>query len=56
MVFDISSVLFNSIFVIIIVAQENILLSLIFIVWIVVFIIVQYFLYRWNYPYEVYVN
>jgi len=56
LVFDISSVLFNSIFVIIIVAQENILLSLIFIVWIVVFIIVQYFLYRWNYPYEVYVN
>ncbi|MFZ2718641.1 MAG: ABC transporter ATP-binding protein [Candidatus Absconditicoccaceae bacterium] len=55
-VFDISSVLFNSIFVLIIVSQENLSLSVIFIVWIVVFIVVQYFLYKWNYPYEVYVN
>ena len=55
-IFEISSVLFNSIFILIIVGQENIILSVIFFVWIIIFTLVQYFLYKRNYPYEIYVN
>jgi len=55
-VFDILSILFNVVFVLIIVGLENAYLSWIFLWWIIIFVIVQYFLYRWNYPYQIAVN
>ncbi|MFA5747802.1 MAG: ABC transporter ATP-binding protein [Candidatus Absconditabacterales bacterium] len=55
-VYDISNIVFNSIFVLIIVGLQNIYFSIIFFVWMIIFITVQYFLYKRNYPYEIQAN
>lgn len=55
-VFDISSILVSSVFVIIASSFYNFYFGLIFFVWIIVFAIFQYYSYKRNYPYEVKVN
>jgi ATP-binding cassette subfamily B protein len=52
-VFDISNIVFNGIFIIIVIGMKNIYLSLILFTWIIIFIAIQYFLYKRNYPYEI---
>ncbi len=55
-VFDISSILLNIIFILVIIGMQNIYLSLILFVWIIIFMVVQYFLYKMNYSYEIEAN
>lgn len=55
-VFDISTLLFNSIFILITLGLQNIYLSMILLVWIIIFCVVQYFLYKRNYAYEIKAN
>jgi hypothetical protein len=52
-VFDISSIVFNSIFILIVIGIQNIYFSVILLAWIIIFMIVQYRLYKRNYPYEI---
>lgn len=52
-VFDISSIVLNNIIIFIIVWLQNIYLSFILLAWMSIFIIVQYRLYKRNYPYEI---
>lgn len=56
LVFDISNILFNSIFIIIVIGIQNIYLSAILLAWIVIFVSIQYFFYKRNYPYEIQSN
>jgi len=55
-VFDISNIAFNAIVVLVIIGLQNIWLSVVFFAWLVIFIVIQYFLYKWNYPNEVQAN
>jgi ABC-type multidrug transport system fused ATPase/permease subunit len=55
-VFDISNIAFNAIVVLIIIGMQNIWLSVVFFVRLVIFILIQYFLYKRNYPNEVEAN
>lgn len=55
-VFSISSMIVTSLFIVIASGLQNFYYGLIFFVWIVVFIVVQYLLYKRNYPYEIKVN
>ena len=55
-VLDLSAIIFNSIFITIVVGLENIYFSLIFVSWITLFTIIQYYLYKRNYPYEIRAN
>ncbi len=55
-VFDISTLLFNSIFILITLGLQNIYLSMILLAWIIIFCVVQYFLYKRNYAYEIKAN
>lgn len=54
--FEIAPIILNLIFILIIIGLKDRKLSLILFVWFIVFIIVQYFLYRRNYPYEIKTN
>lgn len=56
LVFDVSTLLFNSIFILITLGTQNMYLSVILLWWMIVFGVVQYFLYKWNYPYEIKAN
>lgn len=55
-VLDLSAIIFNSIFITIVVGLENIYFSVIFVSWISIFTIIQYYLYKRNYPYEIRAN
>jgi len=55
-IFDISNIAFNAIVVLVIIGMQNIRLSAVFFVWLVIFILTQYFLYKRNYPNEVEAN
>lgn len=55
-VLELSAIVFNTIFITIVVGIQNIYFSIIFISWISIFTIVQYYFYKWNYPYEIRTN
>jgi len=55
-VFEISPILLNLIFILIIIGLQDSRLSLVMFVWFIVFTVIQYFLYKWNYPYEIRAN
>ncbi len=55
-VLELSAIIFNSIFITIVVGLENIYFSVIFVSWISIFTIIQYYLYKRNYPYEIRAN
>lgn len=55
-VFEISHIVFDAIFILIVVGLQNIYFSAIFLAWIIIFIFVQYRLYKRNYPYEIKAN
>jgi ABC-type bacteriocin/lantibiotic exporter with double-glycine peptidase domain len=55
-VLELSAIVFNTIFITIVVGIQNIYFSIIFISWISIFTIVQYYFYKWNYPYEIRAN
>ncbi|MCX6822867.1 MAG: ABC transporter transmembrane domain-containing protein [candidate division SR1 bacterium] len=48
-VFDISNIVFNGIFIIIVIGIANIYLAIILFSWIAAFIAVQYYFYKWNF-------
>lgn len=54
--FEISPILLNLIFILVIIGLQDRRLSLVMFVWFVVFTFIQYFLYKWNYPYEIKAN
>lgn len=56
LIFDILNITFNSIIVIVIIGMQNIWLSVLFSVWLVIFVTIQYLLYKRNYPNEVEAN
>jgi len=56
LIFDISNILFNAVFILIFIGFENIYFSIVFAVWLIVFILIEYYLYKRNYPYEIAAN
>lgn len=53
---DISTITLNSLFILIVTGTQNIYLALILWAWLVIFMVVQYYLYKRNYSYEVLSN
>lgn len=56
LVFELSPILFNLIFILIILWREDWRISLALFVRFIIYSVVQYFLYKWNYPYEIKAN
>lgn len=54
--FEVSPILLNLIFILVIIGLQDRRLSLVMFVWFVIFTLIQYFLYKWNYPYEIRAN
>lgn len=54
--FEISPILFNLIFILIILWIEDWRISIAIFIWFIIYVLVQYFLYRRNYPYEIKAN
>ncbi len=54
--FELSPIILNLIFILIIIGFQDRRLSLIMFVWFVVYAVIQYFLYKRNYPYEIKAN
>lgn len=54
--FELSPILLNLIFILVIIGLEDRRLSLIMFVWFIVYAVIQYFLYKRNYPYEIMTN
>lgn len=54
--FEISPIILNLIFILVIIWLQDRRLSLAMFIWFVVYAIIQYFLYKWNYPYEISAN
>ena len=55
-VFDLSPIILNLTFILIIIGLQDRNLSIIMIVWFFIFVIIQYYLYKRNYPYEIKAN
>lgn len=55
-VFELSPILLNLIFILIIIGLQDRRLSWVMFVWFVIYSVVQYFLYKRNYPYEIKTN
>ncbi len=54
--FEVSPIILNLIFILIIIGLQDRRLSLVMFIWFVVFTLIQYVLYKWNYPYEIKAN
>ncbi|MDD3262426.1 MAG: ABC transporter ATP-binding protein [Candidatus Absconditabacteria bacterium] len=54
--FELSPIILNLIFILVIIGLQDRRLSLIMFVWFVVYAVIQYFLYKRNYPYEIKAN